>query len=149
MKVIIYSFERIFMMDSRQYSHWCWVEKKKVNDGSLNDDDGIKGESEWRLKLLEDEKVLKEGSRQDSYCWKWCLVGSMMIVLKKKTFVMWRFVWLNKKEMIISFKIHQTQKWYSSISHCELDWIELKKIHPISNEMHLLINGKNVLLFHS
>jgi hypothetical protein len=30
-------------------------------DGSLNDDDGIKGESDWRIKLLEDEKVLKEG----------------------------------------------------------------------------------------
>ena len=29
--------------------------------------------------------------------------------------------------MIISFKIHQTQKWCSSILHCELDWIELKK----------------------
>ena len=38
--------------------------KKKVNDGSINGDDGIKGESEWRLKLLEDEKVVEEGSRQ-------------------------------------------------------------------------------------
>ena len=30
-------------------------------DGSLNDDDGINGESDWLIKLLEDEKMLKEG----------------------------------------------------------------------------------------
>ena len=53
------------MMESRQYSHCCWVEgRRKLLMALLNGDDGIKGESEWRLKLLEDEKILKEGSRQ-------------------------------------------------------------------------------------
>ena len=88
---------------------------------------GSKGEIDWRLKLLEDEKLWKKevdnrvivgnGVWLEVSCQSW----------REKTFVMWLLVWMNKKEMIISFKIHQTQKWYSSISHCELDWIELKK----------------------
>ena len=94
----------------------------------LNGDDGIKGESDWRLKLLEDEKLLKKevdnrvivvgnGVWLEVWCQLW----------REKTFVMWRLVWMNKKEMIISFKIHQIQKWYSSISYCELYWNEVEK----------------------
>ena len=72
-------------------------------------------------------------------CWKKevdnrVIVGNTLLLLevwslswREKTFVMWLLVWMNKKKWLFSFKIHQIQKWYSSISHCELDWIELKK----------------------
>ena len=131
-------------------------------DGCLNGDDGIKGESDWRIKLLEDEKMLKEGKSTIQSLLLEIVIGWKYVdsCENRKTFVMWHLVWMNKKEMIISFKIHQTQKWYSSISHCELDWIELKKKFiafqmknekktHIMNEMQLSYNGKYVLLFHS
>ena len=86
--------------------------KVKVNDGS----------NCWKMKRCWRRKSTIESLLE-------IVFGCKYIVCRKekKTFVMWRLAWMTKKEMNISFKIHQTQKWYSSILLCELDWIKLKK----------------------
>ena len=97
LKVIIYSFERIFMMESRQYSHCCcWVEKKKVNDGSSNGDDGIKGESDWRLKLLKDEKL-----------WKKEVDNRVIVVGNGVWLEVWCLSWREKDVCHVTFRLNE------------------------------------------
>ena len=56
-----------FNLKMESIEHNLLIEIVYSFDGSLNGDDGIKGESD----LL-------------SNCWKWCLVGSLLTVVKKK-----------------------------------------------------------------
>ena len=128
LKVIIYSFEGIFVMESRQYSHCYWVGRRKWMTALLNGDDGINGESEWWLKLLEDEKCWRRKSTIESlleivFGWKYGVCRED----KRRLSCDVSFEWIRKK-WLFSFEIHQTQLWYSSISHCELDWIKKKFI---------------------
>ena len=56
---------RIFMMESRQYSHCCWMERKrKWLMALLNGDDGIKWWKWLTAQIVGKWKVVEEGSRQ-------------------------------------------------------------------------------------
>ena len=105
------------------------------------------GESEWRLKLLEDEKLLKKEVDNKvivgNNVWLevWCQLW------RKKTFVMWRLVWMNKKEMTISFKISPNTKviFLNITLQTGWNWIE-KEFIPFQMKCNYHIMVKYVII---